>query len=54
MTTEEKLKICVEALAELVTPKGAYKFDRLKHATETIKETSEIATEALTKIGEIK
>ena len=53
MKTEEKLKICIEALKELVNPKGAYKLDRLEHATETIKETSEIATKALTEIGEL-
>lgn len=50
MKTDEKLKICIEALTELVTPSGAFDMDNYKHAQNTIEETSRIATEALKKI----
>lgn len=51
MTQNEKLWICIEALRELVEPKGAYSLDQLEHATNTIADVSKIATEALHKIG---
>jgi len=52
MKTEEKLKICAEALKELVNPAGAYDMDQLTHARNTISETARIAREALDNIGE--
>ena len=52
MTQKEKLQICVEALRELVTPKGAFDIDQFKHAKNTIAETSSIAIETLEKIQE--
>ncbi len=52
MKAEEKLKICIETLKELTTPKGTYNLDRMEHAQNTIREVSELATETLKKIGE--
>lgn len=51
---KDKLTVCIEALKELIIPKGAYKLDRLEHAESTIKETAKIALETLKKIKEIK
>ncbi len=50
MTIKEKLKICIEALEELVKPKGVFDFDNYQHARNTIEETSRIAKETLEKI----
>lgn len=52
MTQKEKLRICIEALQQLVRPRGAFDFDQFKHTRNTITETSSIATETLEKIGE--
>ena len=54
MDDKEKLQTCIEALKELVTPKGAFRLDRMEHAEETIKETALIAKSTLIKIGEIE
>ncbi len=45
------LNIAIEALMECANPKGAYDEDRLRHAENTIRETSLIAQEALDKLG---
>ncbi len=54
MKIEEKLAICVEALKELLQPKGAYDTNVFKHAENTIKETARIALVTLNKIEEVK
>lgn len=54
MKTEEKLKICIRALKALTIPKGVFSLDRMEHAQNTIRAVSELATEALETIGELK
>jgi len=53
METDEKLEICIDALKELLVPKGAYSSDKFEHARNTIEETTSIARKALVEIGEI-
>jgi len=45
------INIAIEALIECANPKGAYDMDRLRHAENTIRDTSKIAQEALDKLG---
>jgi len=52
MDVEEKLKIAMDALKQCANPAGAYDMDRLRHAENTIRDTANIAKEALTILGE--
>ena len=52
MTPNKKLRICIEALKEISEAKGAYSMDRLEHASNTVRDMSNLAKIALTKIGE--
>ena len=51
LTDAKKLKIAVFALLQCTNPAGAYREDRLEHAEMCIKNVSDIAKKALTKIG---
>ena len=46
----ENINTLVEALMECANPKGAYNEDRLRHAENTIRDTSKIAQDALDKL----
>jgi hypothetical protein len=41
------INIAIEALMECANPKGAYDTNRLRHAENTIRDTSKIAQDAL-------
>jgi hypothetical protein len=50
-TTEEKLKIAIDALMQCTNPSGAYSLDRLEHAENTIKNIEIIAKTALKELN---
>lgn len=52
MTVQEKLKLAIKALKQCANPAGAYDMDRLRHAENTIRDTSACAKNALTTLGE--
>lgn len=51
LTIEKKLELATNALMQLIEPSGAYNPDRLEHAQNCMKNTSEIAKHTLIKIG---
>ena len=51
LSTEKKLELATNALMQLIEPSGAYNPDRLEHAQNCLKNTSNIVKHTLIKIG---